>query len=80
MQRCMTESIVTAEPVHQTMIKNTYKGVVAMKKELPINDHDSNQEKMTSAEAMAETPCQGILKATDIKIEEVSIDGICGVY
>lgn len=80
MWRCMTESIATAEPVHQTIIKNAYKGVATMKKELPINVHDSNQEKMTSTEAMAETPCQGILNATDIKIEEVSIDGICGVY
>lgn len=80
MWQCMTESIVTAEPVLQAMIKNPYKGVAAMKKEFTINDHDSNQEKMTTPEAMAETPCRGILEATDIKIEEVSIDGICGVY
>ena len=51
-----------------------------MQKEFSMNDHDSNQEKMTSTEATAETPCHGILDATDINIEEVSIDGICGVY
>lgn len=51
-----------------------------MQKEFPVKDHDPNQEKMSSTETTAETPCHGILDATDIKIEEVSIDGICGVY
>lgn len=51
-----------------------------MQKEFAAKDHNADQEKMSSKETTAEKPCHGILDATDIKIEEVSIDGICGVY
>lgn len=51
-----------------------------MQKESQVKDQDPNQENDPLKEVTAETPCQGILDATDIKIEEVSIDGICGVY
>ncbi|MGD9368335.1 MAG: mycofactocin precursor MftA [Desulfobacteraceae bacterium] len=51
-----------------------------MQKESPVKDQDPNQEKMSSTQTTAETPCRGILDTADIKIEEVSIDGICGVY
>lgn len=51
-----------------------------MQKEFTAKDHDPDLEKMSSTQTTAETPCHGILDTTDIKIEEVSIDGICGVY
>lgn len=56
------------------------KGIAKMQKESQVKDQDPNQENDPLKEVTAETPCQGILDATDIKIEEVSIDGICGVY
>jgi mycofactocin precursor len=51
-----------------------------MHTELHTKDADTKTEKTESLDTSRNTPGRDVLDATDISIEEVSIDGICGVY
>jgi mycofactocin precursor len=51
-----------------------------MRTELYTKDVENRPEKTETLDATRNTPCRDVLDATEITIEEVSIDGICGVY
>lgn len=51
-----------------------------MHTELHTKDVENKTEKTEILDDSRNTPCRDVLDATDITIEEVSIDGICGVY
>ena len=51
-----------------------------MHTEVRTKDVDNKTEKTETLDTTRSTPCRDVLDATDITIEEVSIDGICGVY
>lgn len=51
-----------------------------MHAELHIKDADTKIEKTECRDTNSNTCRRDVLDATEITIEEVSIDGICGVY
>lgn len=51
-----------------------------MQSEPYAKDAEKNTKQTETIESSQDTACMDVLDATDIIIEEVSIDGICGVY
>lgn len=53
---------------------------LSMHMEIYTKDFENQTEKTETLDTGRNAPCRDVLDATDITIEEVSIDGICGVY
>jgi mycofactocin precursor len=51
-----------------------------MHKKIQTREIEDSREKIQTPDPNPKTPSHDIMETTDITIEELSIDGICGVY